>query len=113
PGALPHQPLRLLSAKSLCSVASVIRALRGRRARAVIWDKTLRWVASVIAAVADAVQHAHDAGIIHRDLKPSNLMVDKAGHSWVLDFGLAAYRRDGRSPGVAPDFDADPEAPEP
>jgi serine/threonine protein kinase/WD40 repeat protein len=48
-----------------------------------------RSVAEVMIDVAGAVQHAHVAGYIHRDLKPSNLMIDLAGQSWVIDFGLA------------------------
>jgi WD40 repeat protein/serine/threonine protein kinase len=50
-----------------------------------------RSVAEVLADAAQAVQHAHDMGVLHRDLKPSNLMVDRAGHCWVIDFGLARY----------------------
>lgn len=36
-----------------------------------------------------ALKHAHDIGIIHRDLKPANLMLDKAGHVKLTDFGIA------------------------
>lgn len=38
---------------------------------------------------AEAMEHAHRNGVIHRDIKPSNLIVDRRGHLWVADFGLA------------------------
>ena len=50
---------------------------------------------AVMRDVADAVQYAHDNGVVHRDLKPQNLMLDDAGHVWILDFGLAHSVNDG------------------
>jgi tetratricopeptide (TPR) repeat protein len=47
---------------------------------------------ALVAALRDAaraLEHAHRQGIIHRDVKPANLMVDRSGHVWVTDFGLA------------------------
>lgn len=43
----------------------------------------------LIAAVCDAVQHAHQKGVIHRDLKPTNILVTDEGQPKVLDFGVA------------------------
>lgn len=44
---------------------------------------------SLLARIADAVQHAHDHGVVHNDLKPGNILVDDDGQPHIVDFGVA------------------------
>jgi serine/threonine protein kinase len=57
----------------------------------------LREAVQIAVEIAEALEHAHDRRIVHRDLKPSNIMLARAGHAKVMDFGLAKQFL-GRSP---------------
>jgi len=39
--------------------------------------------------ISESLDYAHQNGIVHRDIKPGNILIDKNGHPFLADFGVA------------------------
>lgn len=65
------------------------RSFEAMRDEAEVPEGYYEHTAGFIAALADALEVAHQAGVIHRDLKPANILVAADDSPKVADFGLA------------------------
>ena len=58
-------------------------------------------VLAIVAALAGALDYAHERGILHRDVKPANILLTSAGQGeqrvMLADFGLARRQVDAKA----------------
>lgn len=57
------------------------------------WNRLAAWGLEI----ADALDYVHRQKIFHRDIKPANIILDRNGHCWITDFGLAKVRGNGQA----------------
>ena len=73
----------------LCFIVSDL--LDGAPLQEWLKGRTPHWreVTGIIAAVAEALAHAHEHSVIHRDVKPGNIILTSNRGPVLVDFGLA------------------------
>lgn len=69
----------------------VMEFVEGSSLRQLLADRSIteRDALEFVPQIAEALQHAHEAGVVHRDVKPENVLIDALGRVRLVDFGLA------------------------
>jgi hypothetical protein len=78
----------------LCFIVSRLIEGTDLKARLEEGRPTAPEAAALMAAVAEALHHAHRMALVHRDVKPGNILLDAAGKPYLADFGLALKGED-------------------
>ncbi len=77
-----------------------------RRILAEFGPASPRAALSVLKGSLQGLAGAHQAGIVHRDYKPENVIVDQAGSSMLVDFGIALRAGTPGNPSGTPGYAA-------
>ncbi len=72
----------------------VIELIDGEDIAAFCRGKTLDETLAVFRQLLSAMAYSHSQLVLHRDIKPANVLVDRAGHLKLLDFGVAKLADD-------------------
>lgn len=92
-GSLDHGAIVRMrgSAEDEHYVFVAFELVRGSDLSIVLKEKRLEQseILRAVAAVCDALEHAHARGVIHRDVKPGNIMLREDGILKLTDFGIA------------------------
>ncbi|KAG7569969.1 Protein kinase domain [Arabidopsis thaliana x Arabidopsis arenosa] len=60
------------------------------------WSPSIDQVLVITLHLAKALQYLHNNGIVHRDVKPGNILLDEKLFPYLVDFGLAEYKKNLR-----------------
>ena len=81
-GGLPYVIMEYVEGPSLLELLKTHERCR------LPWEQACE----IARQAALGLHHMHQAGFVHRDVKPQNLLIDRAGHVKLLDFGLSMLR---------------------
>jgi len=95
-----HSPEASSIAKKVASPGGDHSATRTAQSVSDLSECYWKNVAYIGARIASALDHAHSQGVLHRDIKPGNLILDRDGHVWLSDFGLAKIQDQGNLTGT-------------